>query len=32
MNDAGQPLANGLYVYRLQADDQIKTHKMVMMK
>jgi flagellar hook assembly protein FlgD len=32
LNDAGQPVANGLYVYRLQANDQIKTQKMVMMK
>ena len=32
LNDAGQHVANGIYMYRLEADDHVQTMKMVMMK
>jgi len=32
LNDAGQHVASGIYMYRLKAGDQVQTMKMVMMK
>ncbi|MEA3288184.1 MAG: choice-of-anchor J domain-containing protein [Candidatus Marinimicrobia bacterium] len=32
LNDAGQPVATGIYIYHLQAGDYSKTHKMAFIK
>ena len=32
LNDSGARVATGIYIYRMEADDFVKSNKMIMMK